>query len=231
VTEDLSSRRRRNALMPSMEEILLVSSNDETYKWVCTELMKCVVGYKMWTRRHYKETLSEIATCSDEAFLLLTLENNYAKWNDEWSWQLENRDKDKDQQSQKNWAESLYTSSESRAKRRSRRFQGWSREGYIRFNSLYAIVLQDRKRRANFEAELKTSFALKETRHSVESDEEDDLQDIFPANDMAGMQSLSASAVITPAKGLAAGHTQTRADDENSSSSNSHSNSDEDNDL
>jgi hypothetical protein len=84
--------------MPSMEEILCVSTNAETYTWVCTDFMKCVVGYKMWTRRHYKETLSDLATCSDEAFLLLTLENNNAKWHDEWLWQLENRDKDTDKQ-------------------------------------------------------------------------------------------------------------------------------------
>lgn len=43
-----------------------------------------------------KGTLSEIATCSDAAFLLLTLDNNYAKWTDEWLWQLETQDRDKD---------------------------------------------------------------------------------------------------------------------------------------
>jgi hypothetical protein len=37
-----------------------------------------------------KELLSSIATCSDEAFVLLTLENNSERWMAETNWIVEN---------------------------------------------------------------------------------------------------------------------------------------------
>ena len=42
--------------------------------------MKCVVGCHVWSRRAFKEVLSEFITESDESFMLLTLENNYSRW-------------------------------------------------------------------------------------------------------------------------------------------------------
>jgi hypothetical protein len=36
--------------------------------------MACVVGKKAWGKKKLKEALSDIVTCSDEAFVLLTLD-------------------------------------------------------------------------------------------------------------------------------------------------------------
>jgi hypothetical protein len=61
----------------TLKELLQLSPVGKPYKWICTHLMSGVVGNKTWTKKKHKETLSDIATCSDETFVLLTLENNY----------------------------------------------------------------------------------------------------------------------------------------------------------
>jgi hypothetical protein len=38
------------------------------------------VGWKAWNKQKYKEPISDIATCSDESFVLLTLKHNYDRW-------------------------------------------------------------------------------------------------------------------------------------------------------
>jgi hypothetical protein len=47
------------------------------YVWLCSTVMLCVVGKKAWGKKKLKEALSDIVMCSDEASVLLTLENNY----------------------------------------------------------------------------------------------------------------------------------------------------------
>jgi hypothetical protein len=45
-------------------------------------------------QKMYKELISDIATCSDETFVLLTLANNYDRWMSEAQWLERNKDKD-----------------------------------------------------------------------------------------------------------------------------------------
>lgn len=207
--------------MPTLESILELSPNAETYSWVCSVLLKAVVGFNSWNRRYYKETLSDVATASDESFLLLSLENNYDRWKDEWAWNQANKDKEKDERDEKNWAEAKYTNSgRSKSNGRSKRFQGWSRDGYERFNALHQFVLQDRMRRANFEADLKNMLAEQHNKNVAEVlDEEDEDEDdeIFPANDM-DVVSPSAVARIQPLRVARLPTKQQINNDENESS-------------
>jgi hypothetical protein len=149
--------------------------------------MKCVVGTKNWQKRAAKERLSNIATESDESFLVLTLENNWLRW-----WAEIKHDDNNDEISLLG-IQALYTNSGKSTKLgsgSSRRFQGWSREGYLRFNQLHAMVKEDRKQRATFELMLleamKAEITSKNIRNNNESEDEED--EIFPANDMPGLQ-------------------------------------------
>jgi intergrase/recombinase len=63
-----------------MEDFLEMRKNDDAFRVFVRYYLKEAVG-----KRHYMERLgvnlvSDIATCSDEAFVYLTLENNYDLW-------------------------------------------------------------------------------------------------------------------------------------------------------
>jgi hypothetical protein len=166
---------------------LKLSPGGEPYEWMCTTLIPSVVGWKSWSRRKKKETLSDIATCSDESFVLLTLENNYLRWMAEAEWVAQNKDRSPVEQETKNYPEAKYTNSgKSKRNGRSRRLHGWAREGYLRFNELYQLVQQDRLRRANFEVEMMAKWRDGDPADGSDSEPEDDDDEIFPANDLEG---------------------------------------------
>lgn len=161
-----------------MESILELSRGGEAYQWLCLTLLKCVVGCNKFGRRYYKESLSEVATESDEGFVILTLENNYQRWMDEYNLT------DEEKKGKVTITDALYTNSGSSklgGRGSSRRFHGWSREGYLRFNELHGMVKEDRKRRANFELELKKKFEKEYKTKGREQESEED--EIIPAND------------------------------------------------
>ena len=170
---------------PTLDELLALSAGGLSYQWLCHKLLPFVVGSKNWNKRYLKEPLSDVATCSDETFVLLTLENNYQRWKDEAAWCLENKDKDIAEQSSKEFAPSKYTNSgKSKPNGRSRPFQGWAREGYLRFNALYQAVEKDRRMRAAFEADLMVAFRSKFDGNQGLSDSENEEDEIYPANEL-----------------------------------------------
>ena len=139
----------------SIQEFRQLSPSGEPYAWLCHTLLPCVVGWKQWNKKQYKEPISDIVTCSDESFVLLTLENNYERWLGEARWLARNKDKEPEEQEPKDFPESRFTNSgKSKQNGRSKRLQGWAREGYLLFNELYQRVENDCLQRANFETEL-----------------------------------------------------------------------------
>ena len=178
---------RRNLPLPELNSILLLSCYLETYFWVCSMMLKCVVGCTTWNRRCYKEELSQVATESDESFLILTLENNFDRWMYEAKYAT-------DDEALKRMPESKYTNSgtsKQLGKGSSRRFHGWSREGYLRFNALFYIVKADQANRAMFECNFKTKLEQDHKRscsnEAVEDGDKEE-EEIFPANDIPGMK-------------------------------------------
>lgn len=229
-TEEMTSMKKRNTIMPSLDDLLKLSKNCDTYQWLCSRLMKCVVGYMVWSRSYYKRPLAEIATCSDESFLLLTIENNYERWQDEWTWKEVNKDKEDHEKTAKSFALARYTNSGKSTKNgRSKRFSGWSRDGYLRFNAIYGQVADDRKYRANFETTLQESFAQEQATAGFSSDKEDEDDDeIYPANDMEVIGRAKKATLVTPGKPNE--ETEPPASDDESSSSNSNSSRDDSDD-
>ena len=173
-----------------MKEILRLSKGRETYSWVCCKFLKCVVGADNWKLNCFRRPLSDFVTNSDEGFLLLILENNYNRWVEEARRAAERKGTDEDEENneeQDSLPEALYTNSgnsKAEGKGSSRRFQGWSREGYIRFNRMHELVRYDRARRAEFEEEVKRAMEEQSTKAAGGDDsDEDDDEEIFPAND------------------------------------------------
>jgi hypothetical protein len=185
VIEEMEKKiRKKTATLPMLHDILKLSQDPDTYTWVCATMLKCVVSCSVWKKRYFKEPLSEIATESDESFLILTLENNFDRWMHELTHCGEDIDK-------KDMPEARYTNSgvsQLTGKGSSKRFHGWSREGYLRFNELYLLVREDRKLRANFEVDLKAKFEAEHVSRRRQEESEDEEDEIFPANDMSGVK-------------------------------------------
>jgi hypothetical protein len=174
----------------TLESILELSRSGEPYQWFCKQLLPCVVGAKLWHKKHNKELISTIATCSDEAFALLTLENNYERWMAVARWNVDNADLALEDKAPKHYPGSLYTNSGmSKKNGRSRRLQGWAREGYLRFNVFYNQVSRDRRHRVHFENELLTVWQNNNKKTHLHGNvmvtEAED--EIFPANDLVGL--------------------------------------------
>jgi hypothetical protein len=186
VTEEIKQKLKRKEVLPLLADIIKLSQGGDTYQWMCRKMLKCVVGYSVWGQRYYKENISKLSTMSDECFLILTLENNWARWMDESKLQ------DEDDEGKGKISEALYTNSGNsrvNGKGSSRRFQGWSREGYCRFNKLYGMVKEDRARRTIFENDLRKVFEMEHAeRKKVIAEEDEHNEEIFPANDMEGIE-------------------------------------------
>jgi hypothetical protein len=187
-------RKRKKESVPKLADIVKLSEEEATYRWICSKWMRCVVGNTQWNKRYYKEPLSDVATESDEAFLVLTIENNYDRWMAEVK-DLMETNREQDDEEDGSWRASLppakYTNSgtsTATGKASSKRFQGWSREGYLRFNELHGQVKEDRKRRANFELDLKKAFAEEHANAQDADSSDSEEEEIFPANDMEGVQ-------------------------------------------
>ena len=63
-----------------MDEILEMRNNYDGFKMFVLKFLKEVVGKKQYKERVGSGLVSTIATCSDEAFAYLTLENNFNIW-------------------------------------------------------------------------------------------------------------------------------------------------------
>jgi hypothetical protein len=76
----------------TLQQFLELSPAGKPYQWFCKHLLPCVVGAKVWHKKQTKELIGSVALCSDEAFALLTLENNYDCWMAVARWHVNNDD-------------------------------------------------------------------------------------------------------------------------------------------
>ena len=63
-----------------LEHYLSMRGNSKAYMHLCTNYLPCVVGKKQWDDASRDGPMSEIADETDEAFLLLVLENSWLVW-------------------------------------------------------------------------------------------------------------------------------------------------------
>ena len=155
---------------------------------VAKEFVRIVVGKSKWKHQCFRDNLSKFCSASGEAFCLLTLENNYARW----CGMVESGNfGDKDHTA----PPPLYTNAgkTNRLIGMSKPFQGWSAEGYERFNELHSLVKHDRARRTRevFEEKLRAVLAEENSKiRKARIDEEDDGEEVvYPAHDFTDVVS------------------------------------------
>jgi hypothetical protein len=174
----------------TLEQFLELSPSGKPYQWFCKDLLPCVVGAKLWHKKHNKELIGTIATCSDEAFALVILENNYERWMAVARWHVNNANMATEDKAPKNFPGSLYTNSGlSKKNGRSCCLQGWARKGYLRFNALYNQVSRDCRHRVQFENELLSIWQSNNKKENPQCQVgvTETEEDIFPANDLVGL--------------------------------------------
>jgi hypothetical protein len=177
-----------NKYFPSMEDVLKLHQEEEHYLMIAKEFVRIIVGKAKWKHQCFRDNLSKFCSASGEAFCLLTLENNYARW----CGMVESGDfGDKNHTA----PPPLYTNAgkTNRNIGMAKPFQGWSVEGYERFNELHRLVKHDRakKTREDFEDRLRAILAEENSkRRKTKIDEEDDGEEVvYPAHDFADVVS------------------------------------------
>ena len=127
-----------NDMLPKLEEILCLRRDPKVFYVFCDNFLSWVCGRNLWKKRWTVETVSQIATVSDEAFALLLLENSWKKWTAEGRNEEDGEDENSvdTEGNQTRWTKNG---------RSAVMYKGWSREGIERFNELYSIVMEDRK--------------------------------------------------------------------------------------
>ena len=179
---------KEQKVFPTMEDILKLHRQEEHYIMIAKEFIRIIVGKSKWKHQCFRDNLSKFCSASGEAFCLLTLENNYARW----CGMVESGDfGDKDHTA----PPPLYTNAgkTNRTVGMAKPFQGWSVEGYERFNELHRLVKQDRAKlsREAFEDKLRAILAEENSRvRKRKVDEEDDGEEVvYPAHDFADVVS------------------------------------------
>ena len=120
--------------MPTLKNILKLRNYDEdkipdAYIYFVDNFLECVAGKRLWKKDKTSRLLSSAVQVSDKAFALLLLENHWDGW-------LEQLNPGEDEKTN---VPAKYT-----VKQGTRKFEGWSQEGYKRYNELYEMVAADR---------------------------------------------------------------------------------------
>ncbi len=126
-------RDKDNKEFPKPEEIFKLRKNFESFKLVCNHLLPGIVGRK-WVKENIdKMPMSKLFTQSDEAFLLLVMENNRDRWED----MIENKTATSKKPTK--WSRGQGTGA--------LKFNGWDEEGLASYNTYTKKVKKDREKR------------------------------------------------------------------------------------
>ena len=123
-----------------MDRIKNARTNLADMTWYCDSFLSVIVGKKNYNQRKYQEVASSIVTRSDEAFLLVIIENSIDRWTAKVS------DPGK---KEGDWPEPKYTSNANDNKK----YLGWSTAGINCYNN-YMTVIVPKTRDASKEMEV-----------------------------------------------------------------------------
>eukprot|EP00978_Attheya_sp_CCMP212_P005528 scaffold12431_cov57-Attheya_sp.AAC.3 len=117
---------------PTKEDMLTMGENENNaYNTFCDYILPAVCGRKSNEAKFNKDYSSKVATASDEAFALLSIENAW----DRWVFQLDNQESD-------HIPATRYSHEGSQS--RALIYSGWKQIGTERFRDLQKLVKQDR---------------------------------------------------------------------------------------
>jgi hypothetical protein len=117
------------------ETVVRYKERKAAYFFFLEHILECVAGKKEWKKDKYSSKVSEAVTVSDEAFALLLLDNSWDVFQEHASQGGREENKTK-----------IITKPKYTGKRGgSKRFEGWSREGIVMYNTLCQDIVADRR--------------------------------------------------------------------------------------
>jgi hypothetical protein len=164
---------------PTLEDMLTMGENENNaYNAFCDYILPAVCGRKSNEAKFNEHYISKVATLSDEAFALLSLENAW----DRWIFQVDNPESD-------NIPATRYSHEGSQS--RALIYSGWKQIGTERFRDLQKLVKEDRKtddrlqfeilhlvKRQETSSKKKKCIRFRDNEHcSIENDLLEDLED------------------------------------------------------
>jgi hypothetical protein len=189
-------------ILPSMADILKLrqapcASNNTAFTFIVEHLAGAVIGQQKWKTARCYVPLSNAMSVSDEAFMLLVLENQYELWMDAESTRV---------------GRGRYTDNVPNKK-----YCGWSNEGMRHFNILLAKVRNNQNKQYSKEVEDATTRTLAERyqtlmavrgrnsrkrwRHHVpdsddEANQEEDDDSIYAEDELILLANATATAMV-----------------------------------
>ena len=188
--------------MPAMEDILEMRSRPKIYVSFFSYFVRAVVGRSRFDHRVQdvnSKRDKDLATVSDEALALLLVENSIGRWTDIFvrnnfgtpprkSGQKSNKTRSESDVMTKYTSGGIFTRGEDDTMT-TRGSKGWSAEGMERYNELFSLVVEDRKKHpkwcqafiedVRFSASKKTkgrrAYVLPDARHELFSEDEDEI--------------------------------------------------------
>jgi hypothetical protein len=141
--------------------------NKVPYTLFYTKFVPAVVGPELFRQRIKDTTTTDLCTASDEAFALLLLENSYARWENIYdnNGGIPSQRRGDTKRTFESDIEAKYTRGGIKlsSNKESQKRKGWTPEGIKRFNTLFAKVNKDRKKRPTFDK--KVIKQLREDQH------------------------------------------------------------------
>lgn len=110
--------------------------NIENFKIFCEKLLSVAVGRRKFKEGRCTKRISKFCSISNEAFIIVSVENSYDRWKWEWTNQQAAGAADGPTMPPKK-----YTQNPSASKK----YRGWTAEGIARYNELITEVKLDRK--------------------------------------------------------------------------------------
>ena len=135
-----------------VEDIRAAGTSSE-FKLLCEVALEPMISREKWKMNHLDVNISALLTVSDEAFALLTIENNI----DEWLMGLKYSKEEFNSKGQHTKYTGLGTNKDGTKK-------GWTLEGKMRFNDIYDAVVLQRSSARSKEMEAKVREEWKEQR-------------------------------------------------------------------
>ena len=133
----------KNGTIPTKDRIFKARENVEDFQWYCENFLSVVVGKQIFQKKRSIELMSKLAMRSDEAMVLLHVENSIEKWTAEYN--------DREKKETAKWPDPLYTKQTTESKK----YEGWSKRGIARFRDLQTkYVPEMRKTYADIEKQL-----------------------------------------------------------------------------
>ena len=114
--------------------------NQDFFFYICDTFYKAIKGKVVYSGHTKVQLMSEVVTPSDEAFVLLTIENNYDRWVNQYKIDHEHNGEDL-----KNEVWGPYTRNGIGNTGFTRRNSGWSTQGIERYNELCEDINKDRE--------------------------------------------------------------------------------------